>query len=206
MSPVIRTGIIMLIIAAISFGGVLLFHSTELGKFQRKNVVITPDTFAGTDQIELGSIVEITGTPDLLNAVSLEERNTNKVITYYVPLKEYDTNFVIEVKKANLRSEQQTFIGEVNGINKTYFDKRIKNVLNKPVELSDEDRAELDPDTIELLVKDTTKEFPNKALLINDGKVPMVSQLIASLIFWTVIVWTVIATLFRRVVFKDIFF
>lgn len=206
MNAAIRAILLIVILVAASGGIVYIFNSDEISTANRENLVITPDTFAGTSEIELGRVVEITGTPDLLNAATLFERNSDKVIAYYVPLKEYGTNFVVEIDRSRLSSEQQTFIGEVDGINKTEYEKRIKTVLNKPVELTDDDRAELDPETIETLLEETTQDFPNKALLVFDGQVPQESQVLSNVVFWSVILSVLLITLFRRVIFRDIFF
>ncbi len=206
MGPAFRAFFSMLILVGIAGVISYVFHSGEVARLQQQNLIITPDTFSGTGEIELGRIVEITGTPDLLNAVSLEERNSEKALSYYVPLKEYGTNFVVQMKRERLTSDQQVFIGEVNGINKTEFEKRIKTVLNKPVELSDDDRAELDPETIELLVNETTKDFPNKALIVVDGQIPENAQIVSGVVFWATIISIALITLFRRRVFKDILF
>lgn len=194
------------VIFGVAAGVAYVFHGEQVGKLSAQNIVITPDTFSGTRDIPLGSIVEITGTPDLLNAVTMEERNTGRGLSYFVPLKEYGTNFVVELRSSKLRSETQKFIGEVTGINQTDYDKRIKAVLNKPVELNDADRAELDPDTIDLLIKDTTVEFPNSALILFDGQVPEQGNVLTSIGFWTIIIGISLTTIFRRSVFKGVIF
>ncbi len=198
----IRSIIILLVILAISVGIVFAFNYSAVSRAVKPWTVITPQSFTDTKNINVGDIVQITGTPDLLNAVSLEDRDTSTSLSYYVPLKEYGANFVVQIKKSKLHTSSQTFVGTVDGLTNTAFGTRIRNSLNKPVELSDADRSELDPDTINILTQQTTNEFSSKTLIINDGDIPDTNAVYANIAFWSALLFAAVTTLLRRFIFK----
>jgi len=198
----LKTIIILLVLFALSIFVVYLFNASAVAKATTPHSVVTPETFTDTKNISAGDVIEITGTPDLLNAVSMEDRNTNNALLYYVPLKEYGVNFVVEIKKSKLRTESQTFTGTVEGLTNTEFGTRIRNSLNKPVELSDADRGELDSETINILTDQTTNEFTSKTLIVQDGKIPDPGSVYANIIFWATLLFAAIVTLFRRFIFN----
>lgn len=197
-----RSLILLIIFLALSIGMVAFFNRDSIVKANSSHYKITPDTFGGVDAVPTGEIVEVTGTPDLLNAVSLEKKENGEAVYYYVPLKEYGTSIVVRIKKAKLKSESQTFIGTVTGLTKTEYDTRIRNVLNKPVELTDNDRGDLDADTITLLTDQTTKDFNSKSLLLIDGETIDTGSLYAYITFWTVILFAGGVTMFRHYIFR----
>lgn len=182
--------------------GVFILNSDELELASRQVKNITPDTFAGTKDINYGDIVQLTGTPDLLNAVGLEDRTTGNIYEYYVPLQEYDSNFIIQIKKSKLRTELQTFTGVVTGLTREEYSTRIRNVLNKPVELTDDDRAELDSDTIQILSEQTTRDFTSKTLMVIDDQIPDVNSVYANIVFWSLLLGVAGVTFFRHQIFS----
>ncbi len=197
-----RSIILLIIILAISIGVVVFLNREALAKATAIRRQITPDNFSGTKDINLGEIVEIKGTPDLLNAVSLEKKDSGEAVWYYAPLKEYANNFVVQIKKSKLKSEQQTFVGTVISLTKTDYDTRIRNVLNKPVELNDNDRGDLDADTIQLLTDQTTKDFNSKTLLVQDGETIDMNSLYGYIAFWSALLFIGFTTFARRYIFR----
>lgn len=196
-----RSIILLLIVLAASVGVSYAWHKSELDSALHTKVAITPDNVVAVNDISEGDVVEIKGTPDLLNAVSMEDRDSGEVLTYYVPLKEYGTNFVVQIDKAKLRTEEQTFTGIAIGITHTNLENRIRNRLNKPIELNDSDRADLDADTIQALTNQTTNEFTAKTLMIQDGQIPDASGIYATIAFWGVLIFLALSTLLRKLIF-----
>lgn len=197
-----RSIILLVVLLAISLGVVVFFNRDSLVKANTAHKQITPDTFSGTKDINLGEILEVKGTPDLLNAVSMEKKENGEAVWYYAPLKEYGNNVVVQIKKAKLKSEQQTFVGTAISLTKTEYDTRIRNVLNKPVELNDNDRGDLDADTIQLLTDQTTKDFNSKTILVQDGETVDVNSLYGYIAFWTALLFIGLTTLGRRYIFR----
>lgn len=194
--------IYLLILAAVIYGAVFILNKGNLDKVSAPRTTISPDKLVDTKDINFGDVIEITGTPDLLNSVSMEDKDSSEVLTYYVPFKEYGTNYVVQIKKTKLRSEPQTFTGIATGLTTTEHENRIRNRLNRPVELSDQDRVDLDPDTIEILTNQTTNEFTSKTILIQDEKLPDANQVYASIAFWGSLAFLGVATIFRRTIFS----
>lgn len=202
MRITLRAIIILIVIAALAVGAVYLLNKPSLDQALSARKVVTPEDTTAIDSINFGDVVEVTGTPDLLNAVSLEDRNGGEVYSYFVPLKEYGTTFVVEMKKSKLRTELQTFAGITDGLARTEHDTRIKNRLNKPVELDDQDRADLDADTIEILTNQTTNEFTSKTILLFDGQVPDPGSVYAGIIFWSSLLFVAVVTTLRHYIFR----
>lgn len=198
----VRSIFLLVTIAGLSAGVVFLLNKGALDQASSTRKVVTPGDTTAIESIKFGDVVEITGTPDLLNAVSLEDRNGGTVYTYFVPLKEYGTTFVVQAKKSKLRTELQTFVGTTAGLASTEHETRIKNRLNKPVELDDQDRADLDADTIQILTDQTTNEFTSKTILIFDGEVPDAGSVYAGILFWGSLLFVAIATALRHYIFR----
>lgn len=194
--------IYLVILAVVIYGAVFVLNKGNLDKVSAQRITITPENVVATKDINFGDVVEITGTPDLLNAVSMEDKDDAEIFTYYVPFKEYGTNYVVQMRKTKLRSEQQTFAGIATGLVSTAHENRIRNRLNRPVELTDQDRVDLDPDTIEILTNQTTNEFTSKTILIQDEKLPSADQVYASIAFWGTLAFLGVATVFRRTIFS----
>ncbi|MCA9379080.1 hypothetical protein KC640_01505 [Candidatus Dojkabacteria bacterium] len=197
-----RAIILLLLFAALAGGVVFLLNKGQLDQASSARIVVSPEDTTAVETINFGDVVEVTGTPDLLNAVSLEDRNGGEIYEYFVPLKEYGTTFVVQIKKSKLRTEQQTFTGITTGLASTEHDTRIKNRLNKPVELDDQDRADLDADTIEILTEQTTNEFTSKTILIFDGEVPEPANVYTSIFFWSVLLFMAAVTALRHYIFR----
>lgn len=192
----------VLVLAALSYAAMFLLNKGELDRVSAPRISISPDKVVDAQDIPFGAVVEIKGTPDLLNAVSMEDKDSNAVLTYFVPFKEYGTNYVVEVKQNKLRSTEQTFTGTATGLTQTQHENRIRNRLNRAIELSDDDRADLDADTIQILTDQTTNEFTSKTLIIQDEKLPDANRVYATVIFWGTLLLLGATTLFRKSIFQ----
>ncbi len=197
-----RSFLLTVILGAICFGVVYLLNKEGIDKSQAPVIEITPEKVVDTKDINFGDIVSIVGTPDLLNAVSLESREGDEVYYYFVPLKEYGTSYVVEIKQGKLLSELQTFVGSAVSLTGTEHESRIRNRLNKPVELSDDERENLDAETIEILTDQTTNDFTSKAVLIRDGNVPDLDAIYANIAFWGALLTATMLTFARRYIFR----
>lgn len=192
----------LLILGAVIAGAVFALNKRELDRVNAPKVEINPQKVVETKDVAFGQIVEITGSLDLTNAVSMEDKDNANVIKYFVPFREYGTNYVVEISKAKLRSDTQTFVGVATGLTQTEHENRIRNRLNRPVELSDQDRVELDAETIQILTDQTTNEFTSKTVLIRDGQVPRQEDVFASMLFWWVLAFLAAVTLARKSIFS----
>lgn len=192
-------------IVAVSTGIVVAVNSRELARVTAQVKLITKDNFQGPKDITIGSVISIQGTPDVINAVSMELRNDDTAIAYFAPLQEYGKNFVVRIKRSQLQSRMQTFTGEVVGLTQTEYQNRIRTELNKPVRLTDQDRADLDAQTIQELQDKTTNDFSSATLLIQDGQVPSASVTYSNIAFWSVILSIVFITIFRKKIFPHLY-
>lgn len=192
----------MFLLALVIGVAVFVLNKRELDRISSPRIQINAQQVLDTKDVPFGQIVEITGTLDLLNAVSMEDKDSGDVTKYYVPFKEYGTNYVVEIPKTKLRSDIQTFTGIATGLTQTEHDTRIRNRLNRPVELTDQDRVDLDSETIQILTDQTTNEFTSKTILIRDGNVPTVNDVYASMLFWGSLAFLSIATVFRNIIFR----
>lgn len=197
----IRSIVLLVMLFGISLTVSYILNKEQIDLATSEIKVITSDTFAGVESISKGDVIKLIGTPDRLNAISLEDRNSGAAFKYYVPLKEYGINFVVETSKIKLKNEEQSFIGVITGINDTEFESRIRNALNKPVELTDEDRLELDADTIAMLTEETTNQFTSKTLLLIDDELPNINNVYTYVVFWAAIIWAAAANMFRKSIF-----
>lgn len=203
MNKVLRTLVIIAILAGISTAAVVALNATALSRASKPATIIPSEGFSlDGSGINPGDVVQVTGTPDLLNAVAMENRSDKKILANFVPLKEYGSSFVIRVRTSQLRSEVQTFEGSVQTITELGYDNRLRSVINKPVEFSDADRAELDAETISLFTDQTTNQFPAKTLVVLDGDIPEATAVYASVAFWSVCLTVALATIMRSYVFK----
>jgi hypothetical protein len=205
MSNLVRT---VLVFAAFGLASAVIVTAINWGEISRVTgpvKQVTPENFTGIKDITTGQIIQITGTPDVLNAVSMEGRNDNLAVYYYVPLKEYGTNFIIRVKKTKLNSSPQSFTGQVIGLTQTEYDARIRTALNKPVTLTDTERAELDTQTINDLTEQTTNNFSGATLLVLEGEIPDPGVTVSNVIFWSFVLFIVLTTTFRKFVFTHLY-
>lgn len=205
MSNLIRTALVFAVFGLASALIVTAINWGEISRVTGPVKQVTPDNFTGIKDVATGQIIQITGTPDVLNAVSMEGRNDSLAVYYYVPLKEYGTNFIVRVKKTKLNSTTQTFTGEVIGLTQTEYDARIRTALNKPVTLTDTERAELDTQTINDLTDQTTNNFSGATLLVLEGEIPDPGVTISNVIFWSFVLFIVLTTTFRKFVFTHLY-
>lgn len=204
-SNLIRTAFVFGAFALASAVVVTAVNWGEISRVTGPVRQITPENFTGVKDITPGQIVQVTGTPDVLNAVSMEGRNDNLAVYYFAPLKEYGTNFIVRVKKTKLNSNSQTFTGQIIGLTQTEYDARIRTALNKPVTLTDTERAELDTQTINDLTEQTTNNFTGATLLILEGEIPDPGVTVSNVIFWTFVLFIVLVTTFRKYVFQHLY-
>lgn len=207
----VKTVFLMLICITISFGLVIILNNQYLEQAARPVKVVQPEGYLESQkaQIQLGDIVQITGTPNLLYQVSQEptdkSQDPNAVVYHYVGLKEYGFDFVVKIKKGKLESTKQTFIGKVNGISKTEFGSRIKNALNKPINfdeaVNEEVAKELDETSQSQIAQRSEGKFTDNSLLVLDEEVINVNEVYANIVIHSTLLSVFLVAFFRKKIF-----
>ncbi|RMD77311.1 hypothetical protein D6810_01325 [Candidatus Dojkabacteria bacterium] len=196
-------------LVGISAGIVSFSYSEQLRLLSKPILEINPETYSPQvkSSIEKGTIVRISGTPNLLIQVSQEPSKDvkNPIIYHYAALKEYGFDFVVRIKRSKLNSKFNTFQGKVLGINDTEFGNRIKNGLNKEINFADqvnkELSSEIDDAVKKLIAVNSAGQFSNDALLVLDEEVLDYYQLYQSLITNTVLLSIFFIAVFKRSIF-----
>lgn len=208
--------IVLIILVLIISGGVVYFLNRGFIETANKEVKsISPENYSenSKNDVQIGDIIEITGTPNLLQQVSQEPTNDNdeearRNTFYYVGLKEYGFDFVVRVKVGKVNSEQQTFIGQVTGLSNTEFGTRIKNSLNKPINFDEsinrEIAGELDEESKKQIEDKSIAKFTDSTLLVLDGEVVDLNGIYANIVFHTLILSVFVITLFRKKIFPGL--
>jgi hypothetical protein len=204
----------IVIIGVLTTGIVYLFNKDALESANKPKKSLTSESYTeeARDSVQVGDVVEITGTPNLLQQVSQEsldsstsDPNDRKIDFYYTGLKEYGSDFIVRISPGKLKAESQQFSGKVIGITHTEFDNRIKNSLNKAIDfkesINSESAAELDEASQKQIAEQSTSSFTNSTLLILDGEVTDPSQIQLNILFWSAIFTLFLTTLFRKKVF-----
>jgi len=208
---IIKTLAYIFVFSAISFTIVYLLNKNSLDVAQNEEKEITPDNYNSDIKSSLaaGSMIKITGTPDLLRQISQEKKDTtdtNGIQYYYVALKEYGSDFVIKIKPGKLNDQKQTFEGKLVHISDTSFGSQIKNALNNPINFDDkvnqDAAAELDSDAKNLISESSKGDFSDSTFVVLDGEVLNSRQIILGIILWTTVLSLFLITLFRRIVFQ----
>lgn len=207
----IRKIFLVLLVIAISFGGVYVFFKNDLDKASRDVKVVTKDNYTSNvkAQIAYGDTIEITGTPNLLLQVSqegdvlLEDGASDKNIQYYyVGLQEYGYDFVVRIAPGKLFAKEQSFKGEVTGLTKNEFGNRIKNSLNKPISFEDsvnlEAGKEIDIESQEQISSQSEANFTSSTLLVLDNQIQDKNEIYISMLFWSTLMSAFLITLFRK--------
>ncbi len=205
---------LILLITAISFGGVYFLYRNDLSMANKPVKVVKPDNYTDKllQEISFDDVVEITGTPDLLRQVSQEGERLNdegetirSVDYYYVGLKEYGYDFVVKIKPGKLFAKEQTFRGRVTGLSKTEFENRIKNSLNKEINFQDsvneEAAKEIDAETQGQLSERSKANFTSSTLLVLDNETINEKEIYTKVIFWGILLSVFLTTLFRKTIF-----
>lgn len=205
---------LILLIIAISFGGVYFLYRNDLSMANKPVKVVKPDNYTDKllQEISFDDVVEITGTPDLLRQVSQEGERLNdegetirSVDYYYVGLKEYGYDFVVKIKPGKLFAKEQTFRGRVTGLSKTEFENRIKNSLNKEINFQDsvneEAAKEIDAETQGQLSERSKANFTSSTLLVLDNETINEKEIYTKVIFWGILLSVFLTTLFRKTIF-----
>jgi len=208
---IIKTLAYIFVFSAISFTIVYLLNKNSLDVAQNEEKEITPDNYNSDikSSFAAGSMIKITGTPDLLKQISQEKKDTtdtNGIQYYYVALKEYGSDFVIKIKPGKLNDQKQTFEGKLVHISDTSFGSQIKNALNNPINFDDkvnqDAAAELDSDAKNLISESSKGDFSDSTFVVLDGEVLNSRQIILGIILWTTVLSLFLITLFRRIVFQ----
>jgi len=202
----------ILLLAILSTGVIYFFNQTALTNASNPVKVISSDNYTDVikNNIDFEDVIEITGTPNLLNQVSQESlaqdnRSDKKIDYYYVGLKEYGFDFVVKVKPGKLIAEKQNFKGRVVSLVQGEFGSRIKNSLNKPISFEDsvnsEAANELDAESKTQIADRSVATFTNSTFLLLDGENEDSSQVVLNIAFWAIILTVFLATLLRKWVF-----
>ena len=161
------------------------------------------------NSLQFGSIVTITGTPNLLKQVSQESKEVtdeSAIQYYYVALKEFNEDFIVRIKPGKLNAESQSFTGKLIRLSDTEFGTRIKNSLNNSIDLSEEENVDasnqLDVDSKNLIAENSKGNFSNETLLILDEDIINERQVMLGIALWTTVLSLFLITLFRRIVFQ----
>jgi hypothetical protein len=204
----------IILIGAICSGIVYFLNKDYIDIANKEVITIKPETFTESvrNSVEFDDIVEITGTPNLLQQVSQESsRNTEDSVRntyYYVGLKEYGYSFVVRVKKGKVVTQQQTFKGIVTGLSRTEFGTRIKNSLNKPINFDDsvnrDISRELDDEIKKKISDQSVAEFTDSTFLILDEEVVELNHIYSNILMYSAMSTIFVVTVFRKRIFPGL--
>lgn len=209
---IIKTLAYIFVFSAISFTIVYLLNKSTLDMAQKEARSITPEQYNEEvkNSLQYGSILTITGTPNLLKQVSQESKeiiDESAIQYYYVALKEYDEDFVIRMKPGKLTGGMQSFTGRLISLDDTEFGTRIKNSLNNSIDLSEEENqaagSQLDPDSKNIIAESSKGTFTNETFLILDENVISERQVVLGIALWTSVLSLFLITLFRKKIFLN---
>lgn len=182
---------------------------TQIQILSKPILEITPENYGPEikKKISINDIVSIVGTPDLMMQVSQEplKKNSQSTIYFYTGLKEYGFDFVVRMKKSKLISSQQNFKGRVININDTDFKNRIKNSLNKEINLNEQSNRSfaenLDEKTKNQIVANSSGQFTNSTLLVLDEEYMTLQDLYVQ-VFLSVLGWaSILIAIFNKKIF-----
>ncbi len=207
---IIKTLAYIFVFTTISFTVVYLLNKSSLDLAQSEVKVVTADNYASVkDSIAENSVIQITGTPDLLKQVSEEAKDsisTEGIQFYYTALKEYGDNIVVKVKPGKLNPLSQTFTGQAVNLSRYTQGEKIISGLNAQINLDSSlnaDAAKEIQDASKSIVEEDSKgNFGDSTLLILDEDVPNLRQVTLGIALWTSVLSLFLITLFRKKVFQ----
>ncbi len=199
----------LLLFFGVSLGISYFVNYTQIQILSKPLIEITPENYGPEikKKISMNDIVSIVGTPDFMMQVSQEplKKNSQSITYFYTGLKEYGFDFVVRIKKYKLVSSQQNFKGRVLNINDTDFKTRIKNSLNKEINLNEQANRSfaenLDEKTKNQIIANSSGQFTNSTLLILDEEYMTLQDLYVQM-FLGVFGWTaILVAIFNKKIF-----